>query len=212
MKWELWGVVDESRLEEAAPLCEHGIMEEETGLLSGDDSFFGFTSFTGLLLESEQKKEWDELRVRGKETMMLTLINVSFDGKETWERPLTGWYNGSLPAGDSVSVHLPFYIWLSVQNLFRSVNPTSIFFQMGSNFRRLEHSLPVNIYSHRKPLLECISSKMYVLLFVFVHVLPLDMVRSSSSVRPILETHEIWNQTFYSILQVLYLSFLIYIL
>lgn len=188
--------MDESRLEEAVSLCEHGIMEEETGLLSGDDSFFGFTSFTGLLLESEQKKEWDELRVRGKETMTLTVINVSVDGKETWERPLTGWCYRSLPAGDSVSVHLPFYIWLSVQNLFISVNPTSIFFQMGFNFRRLEHGLPVNIYSHRKPLLESILSQMYVLLFVFVfvHVLPLDMVRSSSSVRPILETHEIWNQ------------------
>lgn len=125
--------------------------------------------------------------------MTLTVINVSVDGKETWERALTGWYYSCLPAGDSVSVHLPFYIWLSVQNLFISVNPTSIFFQMGSNFCRLEHGLPVNIYSHRKPLLECISSQMYVLLFLFVHVLPLDMVRSSSSVRPILETHEIWN-------------------
>lgn len=54
--------MDESRLEVAVPLCEHGIMEEETRLLSGDDSFCGFTSFTGLLLESEQKKRvrWTE--------------------------------------------------------------------------------------------------------------------------------------------------------
>lgn len=52
--------MDVSRLEEAvAPLCEHGMMEEVTWLLSGDDSFLGFT---GLLLESEQKKRvrWTE--------------------------------------------------------------------------------------------------------------------------------------------------------
>lgn len=56
--------MDESRLEEAVPLCEHGIMEEETRLLSGDDSFCGFTSFTGLLLESEQKKRVKSERER----------------------------------------------------------------------------------------------------------------------------------------------------
>jgi len=38
------------------PLFEHGMMEEVTRLLSGDDSFLGFTSFAGLLLDSEQKK------------------------------------------------------------------------------------------------------------------------------------------------------------
>lgn len=147
--------------------------------------------------------------MRGTETMTLTLINVSVDGKETWERPLTGWYYHSLPAGDSMSEHLPYNIWLSVQNLLRSMNPTSILFQMGSNFRRLEHGLPVNIYSHRKPRLESILSQMYVLLFMFVHVLPLDIVGSSSSVRAILETHEKWNQTFCNIPQRNCLSFLV---
>ncbi len=41
--------VDESRLEEVAAFSSHGMMEEEAKLLSGDDTFLGFTSFTGLL-------------------------------------------------------------------------------------------------------------------------------------------------------------------
>ncbi len=46
--------VDESRLEEAAAFSAHGMMEEEADLLSGDDTFLGLSSFTGLLLKSKK--------------------------------------------------------------------------------------------------------------------------------------------------------------
>lgn len=46
--------VDESRLEEVPAFSAHGMMEEEAKLLSGDDTFFVFSNFTGLLLKSKK--------------------------------------------------------------------------------------------------------------------------------------------------------------
>ncbi len=124
--------VDESRLEEAAAFSAHGMMEEEAKLLSGDDTFLGLSSFTGLLLKS---KKWNKLRIQ---------VNTI--------KTLDVWYYCSRPADDSENLHLPcFYIWLCVLNRLRSVDPASILFQMTSYFCRLQYGVSVNNYNHRKP-------------------------------------------------------------